>query len=90
MLWVLSRRQDSSILSDQVANNSTGFGSLLKLEVTFTVFLKSHLTLIACYFLFTAASQLMSQKLKTTYKASTSKVTGKQIILVLLFLSLGE
>jgi len=36
------------------------------------------LTLIVCYFLITAASQLMSQKLKTTYKASTSKVTDKQ------------
>lgn len=30
--------------------------------------------LVICYF--TAASQLMSQKLKTTYKASTSKVMG--------------
>jgi len=45
---------------------------LLEVKTTFS----NSLALIACYFLIQAASQLMSQKLKTTYKASTSKVTG--------------
>jgi len=49
------------------------------LEVKATEFSKVSLTLIACYFLIIAASQLMSQKLKTTYKASTSKVTDKNV-----------
>ena len=48
------------------------------LEVKATEFSKVSLTLIVCYFLIIAASQLMSQKLKTTYKASTSKVTDKK------------